>query len=88
MLDDGVDGMKDLLAGLPVGDLHAEGFFDVDDEFEDVELVRRLIRQHIEYTGSQLGARVLNDWDQSVRQFVKVMPREWRRVLELRKTGS
>ena len=40
-----------------------------------------MIRQHVEYTGSQLGERVLEDWDQSVRKFVKVMPRDYKRVL-------
>jgi glutamate synthase (NADPH/NADH) large chain len=51
------------------------------DQFEDIELVRRLIQQHVEYTGSELGARVLVDWDQKAPLFVKVMPRDYKRVL-------
>jgi glutamate synthase domain-containing protein 3 len=51
------------------------------DDGEDIDLVQRLIRRHVEYTGSTLGARVLAQWNSSVRQFVKVMPREYKRVL-------
>ena len=49
---------------------------------EDVELVQQLIRQHVEYTGSDLGTRVLGEWHQSVGRFVKVMPRDYKRVLQ------
>jgi glutamate synthase (NADPH) large chain len=51
------------------------------DDGEDVELVQRLIQRHVEYTGSTLATRVLTDWKASVRRFVKVMPREYKRVL-------
>ena len=46
-----------------------------------VELVLGLIRRHMEYTGSTVAARVLDDWDRASRQFVKVMPRDYKRVL-------
>jgi glutamate synthase (NADPH) large chain len=49
---------------------------------EDRELVRTLIMKHVQYTGSDFGARVLGDWDDSVRRFVKVMPRDYKRVLQ------
>jgi glutamate synthase (ferredoxin) len=52
------------------------------DQFDDVEMVRRLIQQHVEYTGSELGSRVLVDWDQMASKFVKVFPRDYKRVLE------
>ena len=34
------------------------------------------------YTGSTLAARLLTDWSVASRLFVKVMPRDFRRVLE------
>ena len=40
MLDDGVDGLEDLLARLPVGNLHSEGLLDVHDELQDVDRVQ------------------------------------------------
>ena len=48
---------------------------------EDIELVRRLIQQHVEYTGSELGARILLAWEQKAPLFVKIMPRDYKRVL-------
>jgi glutamate synthase (ferredoxin) len=51
-------------------------------QVDDQELVRLLIMKHVQYTGSELGARVLAAWDDSVRTFVKVMPRDYKRVLE------
>jgi glutamate synthase (ferredoxin) len=49
---------------------------------EDVELLRRLIARHIEYTGSRLAARVLDTWEDSLKRFVKIMPRDYKRVLQ------
>jgi glutamate synthase (ferredoxin) len=51
-------------------------------EPEDVELVRDLLIQHAGYTGSAVAARLLGDWDWAVSKFVKVMPVDYRRVLE------
>ncbi len=52
---------------------------------EDIELVRDLLIQHAGYTGSEVAARLLGDWDWAVSKFVKVMPVDYRRVLEERK---
>jgi glutamate synthase (ferredoxin) len=52
------------------------------DDRDEIEFVQRLIHQHVAYTDSALGARVLANWASAVRQFVKVMPREYKRVLE------
>ena len=52
------------------------------DALEDIELLQRLIRQHVEYTGSELGARILVEWDVTLPSFVKIMPRDYRRVLQ------
>jgi glutamate synthase (ferredoxin) len=51
------------------------------EETEDITLVRSLITRHIEYTGSSLGSRVLQDFDALRTVFVKVMPRDFKRVL-------
>jgi len=52
------------------------------ESLDDVELLQRLIRQHVEYTGSELGARVLLDWDALLPKFIKIMPRDYKRVLQ------
>jgi glutamate synthase (ferredoxin) len=54
-------------------------------EPEDLDLVRDLLIQHAGYTGSTVAARILSDWDWSVEKFVKVMPVDYRRVLEEQK---
>ncbi|MEQ1911189.1 MAG: glutamate synthase large subunit, partial [Vicinamibacterales bacterium] len=47
----------------------------------DIELVQRLIELHVEYTDSKLGARILQEFDVLRSVFVKVMPRDYKRVL-------
>jgi glutamate synthase (ferredoxin) len=54
-------------------------------EPEDLDLVRDLLIQHAGYTGSTVAKRILNDWDWAVEKFVKVMPIDYRRVLEEQK---
>jgi len=54
-------------------------------EPEDLDLVRDLLIQHAGYTGSPVAARILGDWDWAVTKFVKVMPVDYRRVLEEQK---
>ncbi|MGD0834805.1 MAG: glutamate synthase subunit alpha, partial [Candidatus Dormibacteria bacterium] len=51
---------------------------------EDAALLHDLVARHHEYTGSLLAARLLDDWQGTLRSFVKVMPNEMRRVLDLR----
>ena len=54
-------------------------------EPEDIELVRDLLIQHAGYTGSTVAARILGDWEWAIGKFVKVMPVDYRRVLEEQK---
>ena len=49
---------------------------------EEIAEVRGLIEQHHEYTGSTVAEQVLADWENCVLQFVKVMPTDYKRVLE------
>ena len=54
-------------------------------EAEDIDLVRDLLIQHAGYTGSTVAARILGDWDWAAGKFIKVMPVDYRRVLEEQK---
>ncbi|NGR06860.1 glutamate synthase subunit alpha [bacterium SGD-2] len=47
----------------------------------DETLLRRLIENHYRYTGSFRARDMLDQWDRSRREFVKVMPAEYRRAL-------
>jgi glutamate synthase (NADPH/NADH) large chain len=52
---------------------------------EDIQELKRLINNHQELTGSEVAKRLLANWTQSVGEFVKVMPTDYKRVLEERK---
>ena len=49
---------------------------------EDAEFVRNIIRTHHAETGSAVAEAILDRWHQQVRHFKKVMPKDYRRVLE------
>ena len=48
---------------------------------DDAALVRRLLARHAQLTGSDVAERVLDAWPTARGQFVKVMPRDYKRVL-------
>jgi glutamate synthase domain-containing protein 3 len=52
---------------------------------EDRDALRSLLEQHRDATGSVNAARVLEHWDTMLPRFVKVMPRDYKRVLAERK---
>jgi glutamate synthase (NADPH/NADH) large chain len=53
---------------------------ELDDT--DREFLRATIAAHHEETGSTVAAAVLGDWEEMVMEFRKVMPNDYRRVLE------
>jgi len=48
---------------------------------QDVEMVKDLLARHIRYTQSPVAARLLVDWMRSQEKFVKVIPKDYKRVL-------
>jgi len=54
---------------------------DVVMDSEDDSELQAMIEKHVEYTGSELGTKLLADWATSVKQFKKVFPRDYARVL-------
>jgi glutamate synthase (ferredoxin) len=49
---------------------------------DEIEQVRRMIVRHAEYTCSQKAQRVLANWEEMVGRFIKVMPKDYKRMLE------
>ncbi|MFN9650438.1 MAG: glutamate synthase-related protein, partial [Pseudanabaena sp.] len=49
---------------------------------EEIKDLKQLIQQHVDYTESAKGTKVLADWNASVPKFVKVMPKDYKRVLQ------
>jgi glutamate synthase (NADPH/NADH) large chain len=48
----------------------------------DAALLRRLAERHTAETGSAVAGRLLADWEQALARFVKVMPKDYKRVLD------
>ena len=65
------------------------GMIDLDPmEAEDVSRLHALITKHHKLTGSVRAATLLADWEMAQQQFTKVMPRDYKRVLEARKAAA
>jgi glutamate synthase domain-containing protein 2/glutamate synthase domain-containing protein 1/glutamate synthase domain-containing protein 3 len=62
-------------------------FFPVDEEHDVVEL-KAMIEAHGKYTQSAVAACILEHWDIMLPQFVKVYPRDYRRVIEESKKSA
>lgn len=61
---------------------------DLEREFdeEDRSILRGLIEKHVRHTGSTPGKNILDNFDDEVKKFVKVMPRDYKAALqEIRK---
>ncbi|HEB81427.1 MAG TPA: glutamate synthase subunit alpha, partial [Gammaproteobacteria bacterium] len=48
---------------------------------EDIDEVKTLIENHLAYTGSTVAKAALDNWEETLGQFVKVMPTDYKRVL-------
>ena len=51
---------------------------------DDIVEAKALVEKHLRYTGSTVAQRILDDWNAARSRFVKVMPRDYKRVLESR----
>ena len=48
----------------------------------DAERIRILIERHKLHTGSVRAKQLLDNWDETLTKFVKVMPRDYARALQ------
>ena len=53
----------------------------MEDE-EDRAILQDLLQKHFKYTGSTVASGILANWEASLPAFIKVMPLEYKRVLE------
>ncbi len=49
---------------------------------EEIQEVRAMIQRHAEYTGSERAKNILKLWEEMVPKFVKIMPKDYKRVVE------
>src|SRR4051794_18407853 len=56
---------------------------DIDPlENDDREWLRQIVARHLKETGSAVAERLLGNWDSEVEWFNKVMPKDYKRVLQ------
>jgi len=48
----------------------------------DAERLRIMIERHLLFTGSARARELLDDWENALARFVKVVPRDFRRALQ------
>ena len=58
------------------------------DTPEESQEIYGYIKEHVNTTGSTVGQKMLDDWDSTVGQFVKVMPHDYKRVLQERAAAA
>ncbi len=87
---------RNFAAGMSAGIayvLNDDGDFDRHCNMDMVELsiiesladkteLRKILEDHVRYTGSEVGKMILADWDNNVSRFLKVMPIGYKKVLE------
>ena len=52
------------------------------DKPEDEATIRWMLENHVKFTDSPVAKAILADWANELKYFVKVMPNDYRRVLE------
>jgi len=55
------------------------------EEKADIKELQELINNHLLYTQSSLAAKILTSWEEYLSKFVKVIPFEYKKVLEEQK---
>jgi glutamate synthase (NADPH/NADH) large chain len=58
------------------------------EELSDVRELKSLISQHEKYTNSKRAGEILANWDEFVEKFIKVIPIEYKKVLEEKKVAE
>jgi len=54
----------------------------------DMKKVRTLLRKHTNHTGSPLGFRLLNNWIKEKKNFLKIIPHEYKKAIEKRQNDQ
>ena len=52
------------------------------EELQDIRDLQEMITKHLKYTCSQKARKILDDWEKYLPQFIKIIPYEYKRVLE------
>ena len=78
------DESNEFTAKCNLGMVDLESLSDPDD----IESLKSLLHEHLEKTGSNNANRILSGWDHYSSKFIKVMPRDYKRILAVNKTAK
>ncbi len=62
--------------------LNTDMVFLEELDTDDMEWLHSIVKRHADLTGSEVAAGLLSRWEESLGSIVKVMPTEYRRVLD------
>jgi glutamate synthase (ferredoxin) len=51
------------------------------DDAEEIARVHAMIERHLQYTGSARARHVLDNWDDMMPKFARIMPRDFKRAV-------
>ena len=55
---------------------------------EDIPELQKMMQAHFDKTGSSVAKFILSDLDNQLKHFIKVYPRDYKKVLQTRKTAA
>ena len=73
-----LDEVGDFVSRVNLQMVEIEKLADADE----IEEIWKMVQRHETYTRSELAARVLANWQTLVPKFVKVIPKDYKRVLQ------
>ncbi|WP_309121860.1 glutamate synthase large subunit [Paenibacillus sp.] len=62
--------------------------FEKIEEHYEVNEVKTMIRNHVKFTDSDVGRRILDRWEEAVLDFVKIIPKDYKRMFEAIERGK
>ena len=79
-----IEGEAEEMDRLHLSDNESHGLVDIRSDMTrfDAGRLRQLIQNHAHYTASTRAQHILDNWDEYLPKFVKVMPVEYRRALQ------
>ena len=84
----GMSGGAAYVLDAPLGRINPE-MVDIDPlDDDDRERLRGAVERHHAETGSTVAHALLTDWDAAVERFTKVMPKDFKRVLQAREAAE
>ena len=50
---------------------------------DDIKTLKNIIQNHLKYTNSSVAKNILNSWAKEIKNFIKVMPSDYKKALEM-----